>query len=51
MDESTFGSVLHQVAEYSYNHLRGSREEVTRVSEEMLAQMANDTVGLEKLIT
>ncbi len=50
MDESTFGSVLHQVAEYSYNHLRGSREEVT-VSEEMLDQMANDTVGLEKLIT
>lgn len=50
MDESTFGSVLHQVAEYSYNHLRGARNEVT-VSEEMLDKMANDTVGLEKLIT
>lgn len=50
MDESTFGSVLHQVAEYSYNHLRGARKEIT-VTADMLDRMADDTVGLEKLIT
>ncbi|WP_295732280.1 PD-(D/E)XK nuclease family protein [uncultured Muribaculum sp.] len=50
MDESTFGKVLHQVAEYSYNHLRGNRKEIT-VTAEMLDGMVADDIAIEKLIT
>lgn len=50
MDESTFGKVLHQVAEYSYNHLRGNRKEIT-VTAEMLDNLSADNIGIEKLTT
>lgn len=50
MDESTFGKVLHQVAEYSYNRLRGSAPSVT-VTKQMLEQMSQNDIALEQLIT
>ncbi len=50
MDESTFGTILHQVAEMSYKRLRGDADEL-RVTEDVLDLLLKDHINLERLIT
>ena len=50
MDESTFGTILHQVAEFSYKRLKGDADEL-KVTEEVLDALLKDHINLEKLVT
>ncbi len=50
MDESTFGTILHQVAELSYKRLKGDAGEL-RVTEDVLDFLLNDSRNLERLVT
>ena len=50
MDESTFGTILHQVAELSYKRLKGDAEELY-VTENVLDRLLNENVELERLVT
>jgi hypothetical protein len=50
MDESTFGTVFHQVMEYTYTHLRGDRDYVL-IKNEDLKNLQNNDIKLSKLIT
>lgn len=50
MDESTFGTIVHQVSEYSYNRLKGNLPEL-KVTAEILDRLKSEVTELEKLIT
>ncbi len=50
MDESTFGTIVHQVSELSYKRLRGNAPEL-RVIPETLDRLIRERVELEKLTT
>lgn len=50
MDSSTYGTIVHQVAENIYNDLRGPREEVT-VTADALQQVIDNRAYIDRLIT
>lgn len=50
MDESTFGTIVHQVSEYSYKRLKGNNREL-EVTGEVLERLQKEVTELEKLIT
>ena len=50
MDESTFGTIVHQVSEYSYKRLKGDKPEL-EVTAEILDRLKKEVVELERLIT
>lgn len=50
MDESTFGTIVHEVSEFSYKRLKGNRPEL-EVTAEILDSLQREVTELEKLIT
>lgn len=50
MDESTFGTIVHQVSEYSYKRLKGDMPEL-EVTAPLLDRLKREVTELEKLIT
>lgn len=50
IDESTFGTIVHQVSELSYVRLRGDAQELL-VTEPVLDKLKKEIVELQKLIT
>lgn len=49
MDESTYGTIIHEVAELLYKNLRGNAEEVV-VTTEILEHLKNDSTQIYSLI-
>lgn len=50
MDESTFGSIVHAVAEESYKRIRKDRSEV-KITKEVLEMLKKDDIPLQRIIT
>lgn len=50
MDESTFGTILHQVAELSYKRLKGDSGELL-VTTDTLDRLLKENIQLERLVT
>lgn len=50
MDESVFGTIVHEVAERSYNRVRGDADEVL-ITPQILDRLIRERVELERIIT
>ncbi|MCM1022091.1 MAG: PD-(D/E)XK nuclease family protein [Muribaculum sp.] len=51
MDESLFGTILHEVAQQSYGRLKPGPDKPVQVTTALLDSLINNTVELQKLIT